>query len=103
MLSIVLKLFFAVVFVIFVCIFAYKITYLLCSKIIDLCFNSVYSSVFLCALLALFFCTVGVMQLKDFIQETHFDLSAFFPLSFLVAGICLYLGYRIIRKKRLTK
>lgn len=86
-----LQLVVAIAFVALVCILTYKIILPLCLKIIDLCFKSTVFRTGVCILLALAFCAVGILQLKDFIQESEYGLSWFFPLSFLVSGIFLFL------------
>jgi len=95
-----LQLFFAFAFVILGCIFTYKMTLALALKIIDLCFDSTLFRMGVIFFLAVVFCVVGALQLKDFIEKTDSGLSRFFPLSFFVSGIFLLLGFR---KYTLTK
>lgn len=95
-----LQLIFALAFLALACILTYKITLPLGLKIIDLCFDSEHFRIGVSILLAMVFCAIGVLQLKDFLEEPDSDLSRFFLLSFFVSGIFLFLGFR---KRDLTK
>lgn len=89
-----LQLIFAIAFIALACVFTYKATLPLCLKIIDLCFVSFYFRMGICIFLALAFFAVGILQLRDFFKEPNPGLALFFPLSFLVTGIFLFLGLR---------
>lgn len=88
-----LQLFLGIAFLVLVCFIAYKIILPICLKIIDLCFESNIFRFGVCIFLALVFCAIGILQLKDFIQETEPEMSKFFPLSFLASGIFLILTF----------
>lgn len=90
-----LQLFFAFAFLALACIFTYKITLPLGLKIIDLCFDSTHFRLGMSIFLAVVFCAVGILQFKDFIEETDPGMSRFFPLSFFVSGIFLFLGFQM--------
>ncbi len=70
----------------------YKITLPLGLKIIDLCFDSPVfcSRIFFC--FAITFFIVGILQFKDYFELSSSSLSLFFPLSFFLSGIFVYLG-----------
>ena len=89
-----LQLFFAFGFIILVCVFTYKMTLPLCLKVIDLCFDSAHFRIGICLFLAMAFCAVGMLQLRDFVKETGPDLSRYFPLYFFVSGFFLLIGLR---------
>ncbi len=81
----------AIAFVGLVSFFTYKVTLLTCLKSIELCFESTIFRRGICILLALIFCAVGILQLRDFVKESEQGLSRLFPLSFLSSGIFLFL------------
>lgn len=95
-----LQLIFALAFLALACIFTYKITLPLCLKIIELCIDSPRFRMGISIFLALAFCAVGILQLKDFLEEPDLGLAIFFPLSFFVMGIFLFLG---LHKQNLNK
>lgn len=95
-----LKLIFIIGFIVFVCMITYKLTLPLGLKIIDLSFESPVFRVSACFFLAVFFFVGGIMQLQDFMEGSNLSLSRFFPLSFLVMVICVFLG---LRKQNFTK
>jgi hypothetical protein len=86
-----LQLILAITFVVLACFLTYKITLPICLKIIDLCFESKVFRIGICIFLAGLFCAVGIVQLKDFANETGHGLHSFFPLSFSSSGIFLFL------------
>jgi hypothetical protein len=61
-------------------------------KILNICHNSqtIRSGIMVC--ISIFFCAVGLIGLNDFLEGNALNLSKFFPLFFLNAGICLFLG-----------
>lgn len=79
-------------FLALVSIITYKLTLPLGLKLIDLCFDSPVfcSRLFFCFAIAFFI--VGVFQLKDYFELSSSSLSLFFPLSFFISGIFVYLG-----------
>jgi hypothetical protein len=91
MLTGILQLALAIAFVVLVCVVTYKAVLAVCLKIIDLCFESTIFRFGICILLASVFCVMGILQLKDFVEETEHGMSRFFPLSFLASGIFLFL------------
>lgn len=93
MLSGLFQLILAITFVVLACAVIYKITLPMCLKIIDLCLESTKFRRGICIFLALVFCVIGMMQLKDFVEDTDHGLSRFFPLSFLSSGIFLFLAF----------
>ena len=91
MLGSLLQLILAIGFVASACVFTYKVMLPICLKIIDLGFESHIFRRGVCIVLALAFCAVGILQLKDFSEEIESGLSRFFPFSFLSSGIFLFL------------
>ncbi len=87
----VLQLILAIAFVALACFITYKVALSICLKIIDLGFESTTFRLGICIFLALAFCAIGILMLKDFIEETEPGLSRFFPLFFLASGIFLFL------------
>jgi hypothetical protein len=94
MLAPMLQLFLALIFVALVCVITYKITLPLIIKIVNLSIESTRFRMGLSFLLAAMFFAIGALQLSDFIEESNPGLSRFFPLSFLITGIWLFLGLR---------
>ena len=95
-----LQLFFALAFVSVTCFATYKITLPLLIKIVDLSIKSARFRMGISFFLAVMFCAIGALQLSDYIEDMGLSLSRFFPLSFLIAGIFVFLG---LRKNPLTK
>ena len=91
-LSILVQLSLAISFVILVCVATYKLTLPLALKIIDLCKISPFFRKGACIFFAIVFFITGLFQLKDFLKEIDSDLTQFFPLTLLAAGIFLFLG-----------
>lgn len=81
----------AITFIVLICFIAYKIILPVCLKIIDLCFESHTFRIGIGIFLALAFCAIGALQLKDFVEKPEPGMSSFFPLSFLTSGIFLIL------------
>lgn len=75
-----------------VSIITYKITLPLGLKVIDLCFDSPHFSSRLFFCFAIVFFIFGIFQLKDYFGISSSSLSLFFPLSFSMSGIFIYLG-----------
>lgn len=91
MLGSLLQLLLAIGFVVLACFFTYKLMLPICLKIIDLGFESHIFRRGICIVLALAFCAIGIVQLKDFFEEIEPGLSRFFPFSFLSSGLFLFL------------
>lgn len=91
--STMLQLILGIGFVVLACFLTYKITVPICVKIIDLCFVSPIFRRGTSIFLAVIFGAVGILLLEDFTQEIKQDLSCFFPLSFLLSGIFLFLTF----------
>ena len=86
------QLFFAIAFVVLVCVFMNKVILPLALKVFNLSFKSPVFRIIICCFLALFFVVGGIIQLNDFMKESNPGLARFFPLSFLVSGIFVFLG-----------
>ena len=86
------QLFFAIAFVVIVCFISYKMTISLALKVFDLILESSRFRMGICFFLAVIFFAVGVVQLNDFMEGLGLSLSQFFPLSFLITGIFVFLG-----------
>lgn len=91
MISGLLQLILALAFVALACLLTYKITVPICLKIFDLGLRSTIFRKGICITLALFFGAVGILMLKDFIEETEHGLTRYFPLLFLTSGFFLFL------------
>ncbi len=96
-----LQLLCACIFLVLVCTITYKMTLPVGLKIIELCLESSRFRAGVSFFLALIFGAVGILQLIDFMEETGPDLSRFFPLSFLITAIFLFLGLLSVAKKKL--
>jgi hypothetical protein len=86
------KFFFIVSFLAIIGIITYKVILPIGLKIIDFTFDSLCFRFAISIFLAIFFFVGGIMQLRAFLGELSINLSLFFPLSFFLTGICLYLG-----------
>ncbi len=97
MISSFLKISLIIAYVALACYLTYKITITLMDKVIDLCFDSPKFRIGLCLILSLAFCALGLLQLTDYLKGTGPSLALFFPLSFSLSGILLFLGIWLFR------